>query len=69
MIGLRARSVIVGRWMLCVSVFGQGGEVSFGGLVPAHPQDGVLPAALHLFEGVTVGLVATRDHLVEVAVL
>jgi len=51
------------------SVFWRGGEVSFGGSVPARPRDRVLPPALHLLEVLTVGFVASHDQRLQLVVL
>src|SRR3954467_11617528 len=48
------------------SVFGEGGERLLGVLVPAHALDRVLPAATHVVVRGHVGLVAGRDHVLEV---
>jgi hypothetical protein len=51
------------------SILEERGEVPFGGAVPAHPWDRVLPAALRLFAGGRVRGVTTGDHLLELPVL
>jgi diadenosine tetraphosphate (Ap4A) HIT family hydrolase len=55
-----ARRLRVGR---------EGGEVLLGLAVPAHAGDRVLPAALHLGQGVGVGGVATGHGILQVLVL
>src|SRR5207248_10735565 len=51
------------------SVFGEIGEVTLDGSIPAHPRDGMLPPTLHRFQGARVRVIAGCDDLVEVTVL
>src|SRR5215207_412068 len=51
------------------SVLGERRERLLRRSVPAESGDGALPASAHVVESAAVGLVAARDHLLEMGVL